>query len=66
MENLTDVTNLLVNEFKIYIETTGGDASWINVNNERHNRSIHNMVIAGLIDSNQHSNKFCCVVDTSA
>ena len=50
----TDVTNLLVDEFKIFMETTGGDASWINGNNERHNRSIHNMKRAGLPDSNQH------------
>ena len=33
LENSTDVTNLLVDDFKICTETTGGDASWINVNN---------------------------------
>ena len=36
------------------METTGEDASCINVNNEQHNRSIHNMVRAGLIFSHQH------------
>ena len=37
LENSTDVKNLLVDEFKISMETTGGDAYWINGNNERHN-----------------------------
>ena len=36
------------------METTGGDAYWLNEKNERHNRSIQNMVRAGLLDSNQH------------
>ena len=47
------------------MENTGGDSSWINVNNERHNIIIHNMVIAGLLDSNQHENKWCCTEDKS-
>ena len=50
----TDVTNLLVDDFSIYMETTGDGASWLNGNNERHNRIIHTIVIAGLIDSKQH------------
>ena len=37
------------------METTGGDASCLNGNNEKHNRNIHNMVISGLLDSNQHA-----------
>ena len=37
------------------METTGGDLSWLNVKNERHNISIHNMVISGHLDSNQHT-----------
>ena len=52
-------TNLLVNDFKISMETTGGDASWLNVKNERHNRSIHNMIRAARLDSNQYENKWC-------
>ena len=40
-----DVTNLLVDQFTISMENTGGDASSINGNNERHNRIIHNMEI---------------------
>ena len=47
----TDVTNSFVDEFKISMETTGGYSYWLNGNNERHNRSIHNMVISVLLDS---------------
>ena len=39
------------------METTGGDASWINDKNEIHNISIHNMVRAVLLGINQHENK---------
>ena len=46
------------------METPGGDVSWTNGNNERHNRSISNMVRSGLIDSNQHTNKWCCESET--
>ena len=66
LENSIDVTNLLVKELKISMEITGGDAYFINGNNERHNRSIHNMVRAVLLDSNQHANKRYCEVETSA
>ena len=38
------------------METPGGDTSWIDGNNERQNRIIHNMVMAGLLDSNLHKN----------
>ena len=48
------------------METTGGDASWINGNNERQNRSIQHMEISGLLDRNQHENKWCYTVDTPA
>ena len=33
LENSTDVTNLLVDDLKISMETIGGDSSWLNVNN---------------------------------
>ena len=56
LENSTYVTNLLVDKFNISVETTCGDASYINVNNEQHSRSIHNIVRADLIDSNQYEN----------
>ena len=46
------------------METADGDASWINKNIERPNKSIHNMVIAGILESNQHANKFCCAAET--
>ena len=58
LEISTDFTNLLVEESKISMEITGGNASWINGNNERHSKSIHNMVGAGLLDSNQHAKKW--------
>ena len=51
LENSTDVTNLLVDEFKTSMENTGGDVSWINGKNERHNIIIHNILRAVLIDS---------------
>ena len=57
LENSTDVTNLLVGELKIFRGNTCDDISWINGKNERHNRSIHKILISGLIYSNQHENK---------
>ena len=39
------------------METTGADAYCLNCKNERHNRSIHHMVIADLLDSNKHEHK---------
>ena len=39
-----DIINLLVDEFNIALETSGGEESWINVKNERNNRSIQNML----------------------
>ena len=36
LENSTDVTNLLIDDFNISMETTGGDVSWLNINNEKH------------------------------
>ena len=65
LENPTDVTNLLVDELKIPMENTGGDSPWINGKNERNKRSIQNMVRSGLIESNKHSNKWCCAAETS-
>ena len=56
LEKYTDVTDLLVDELNISMEATGVDASWLNGNNERHNISIHNIVIAALIYSNHHNN----------
>ena len=44
---------ILVDEFRIAMETTVGDASWINGNNEIHNRIIHSLVREGLLDSNE-------------
>ena len=48
------------------METTGGDAYFINEKNEIHNRSIHNMEGAGIIGSNHHVNKWCYSEETPA
>ena len=58
LEKSTDVTNPRVDNFNVYMETTGGDASWLNGKNERHTTSIHNMVREGLLESNKHENKW--------
>ena len=39
------------------METTGGDASWLNGKNETHNRRIHKMIISVLIEINKNTNK---------
>ena len=57
--NSTYVNNLLVDEFNISIETTGGNASWLNEKNKRHKIIIHNMIRAGLLGSNQNENIWC-------
>ena len=44
LENSTDVTKLLVDDFNISMETTSFYASWTNGKNEKNNRIIHNMV----------------------
>ena len=54
LESSTDVTNLIVDDYIIYMENTGGGESWLNGNNERHNIIIHNVVREGLIYSNKH------------
>ena len=65
LEKSKDITNLLVDDFIVSIETTGGDASCINGKNEIHNRIIHNIVISILIGINKHENKWCCEEETS-
>ena len=52
-----DVNSLLVDELRISIETTDGDASWLNGNNEQNNRIIYSILREVLIDSTQHENK---------
>ena len=64
MDKSIDVTNLLIEEFKISMETTGGDASWMNGKNKIHNKSIHKMVKSGLLDKNQHAKKWFCAAET--
>ena len=60
LEKPADVTNHLVDKFRISTEITGGDASCLNGKNERQKISIQNMVSAGIIGSNQHEKN--CVV----
>ena len=64
--NSTYVNNLLVDNLNISMETTDGDASCPNRDNKRNKRSIHNVVISGFIDSDQHENIWCCVIDTTS
>ena len=64
--NSTYVTNLLVDEFKISMENTGGDEYWINGKKKIHNRRTHNMVRLGLLDIKQYENKWCCASETSS
>ena len=66
LENSTDVINLLIESFNIYMETTVGDSSWLNGKNKRHNISIHNIVRACLLYSNQHANTWWFAAETSA
>ena len=65
LANWRDVTNLLVRKSRISMEVTGGYFSCINGNNEQRNRSIHSMVSAGIVNSNQYE-KWWCAADTSA
>ena len=58
LSNSTDVNKLLVDNFRISMETTGVDESCINGNNEIKNIIIHNILIAVLLESNQHENKW--------
>ena len=64
--NSTDVTNLPVEEFRISMETTSGDASWLNWKNKIQNWIVHNMVIQVLLDINKHENWWCYESETSA
>ena len=60
LTNSTDITNLLVDDLRIAMENTGGDASWLNGNNKQGSISIYNMFISGLLNSTQNENKWCC------
>ena len=59
LENSTFVNYLIVDEFNISMENTGGDTSWFNVNIEQHKIIVHNMVRSGLLYSKQLENKWC-------
>ena len=63
LEKSAYVTNLIVDDFSIYMENTGGDASWLKGKNEIHNIRIHLMGREGLLDCNQNENKWCCAAE---
>ena len=65
LEKSTYITNILVDEFNIYMENTGWYASWLNGKHKIHTRSIHSMVREYLLDSNQYENKWWYAVETS-
>ena len=64
LEKSADITNFIFDKFSITTETTCGYSSWTNRKNERNNRIKHNMVRAGLIESNQHENQLGCAEET--
>ena len=43
----TDITHLLVDEFRTAMETTGGNVWWININNKWHSISVEIWVVGG-------------------
>ena len=57
---------LLVDDFSITKETTGGNVPWLNGDSKTHNSSIHAMVREDIIDINQHENKLCFEAVTSS
>ena len=63
-EKSINVTNLSVEKFKASMETTAAAASRLNGRNERNDRNIHNMVRSGLLETNQHTNKWYCASNT--
>ena len=64
LATLIDVTNLIVEKSSIDIKTNDLYASCTNGNNKQHNRSIHNINRAGIIDSNQDEKKCCFTEET--
>ena len=66
LEKLTDITNRLVDELSISMETTYSGASWVNGNDKLYKRIINNMVREYLIVSIQHENKWCCSAEIPA
>ena len=54
LEKSANVTDTLFEKISINMEINGGNTSWINGNNEKHNRIIQNMVRAGLIGGNKN------------
>ena len=54
LEILIDVTEIIVDQLSISIETFVGYASYLNGNNEQHKITIHKMVREVLIDRNKH------------
>ena len=60
-----DVTNVLVGDFIIDMETTEVDALRLNGNIGWRNRSIHKIIRVGLIDGNQNEKKWFYAAETS-
>ena len=61
-----DFCKMLLDEFKITAQTTGGYSSWINGKAERHNQSINTMTRAALIDSGLNRNLWCFALESMA
>ena len=62
----SEFTSMLLDEYRITLQTTGGFASWLNSKNERQNQTIHNMTRAGIIDGEVEDDKWCCGAEPAA
>ena len=59
-----DFCEMLLKEFNIVLQTTGGYSSWINGKVERHNQSINTMTRAALYDSGLNHNLWCFAAES--
>ena len=57
---------MLLKEFKITAQTTGGYSSWINGKSERHNQTINNMTRTALYDSGLKIPLWCFALESMA
>ena len=61
-----DFCQMLLKEFQITAQTTGGYSSWINGKSERHNQTINNMTRTALYDSGLKTSLWCFALESMA